>query len=97
MIARVLAIPGEDKLIPIRNTNLTVLPITLYKGQTFGNFCPFLHYSEKSQESFYQEVCSVETTKINVGHPPKQSTLKELKIPFEGLTMDQIEELKNLD
>ena len=96
MVARVLAIPGEDKLIPIRITNLTVLPITLYKGQTIGNFCPFLHYSEKSQEFFYQEVCSVETTKINVDHPPKQPTLKELKIPVEGLTIDQIEKLKNL-
>ena len=42
MVARVLAIPGEDKLIPIRITNLTVLPITLYKGQTIGKFCPFL-------------------------------------------------------
>ena len=61
--------------------NLTVLPIT------------FLHYLEESQEGFYQEVCSVETTNINVGDPPKQHILEELKITVEGLTMDQIEEL----
>ena len=41
MIARVLAISGEDKLIQIRITNLTVLPITLYKGQTIVHFTLF--------------------------------------------------------
>ncbi len=39
LVARVVAIPN-NKLVPVRVANLAFTPITLYRGQGIGNFCP---------------------------------------------------------
>ena len=100
LIARVLAQPGKMNTIPVRIINLSDSAITIYKGQTIGNFCPaFLNlgYSSRKEDIHHKEISkSCLINNVNTGYSLPKFEASMLTVEQNRAAQDLLNEYANL-
>ena len=100
LIARVLAQPGKMNIIPVRIINLSDSAITIYKGQTIGNFCPaFLNlgYSSRKEDIHHKEISKSRlVNNVNTGYSLPKIEASMLTVEQNRAAQDLLNEYANL-